>query len=204
MMQRVIAYVDGYNLYHGLRAKGWKRFYWLNVPVLIGHLLRPNQELVATKYFTTIIKRPEDKRRRQTTYLEALQTLPNVRFFYGQFLEDTITCRRCRHTYVTHHEKMTDVNISVELMSDAFQDRFDLALLLSADSDLAGSVSTVRRLFNRKRVIVVFPPKRSSYALQTVANAALHIGHNELSKSLLPDKLYKPDGIELRRPTQWR
>ena len=28
-MNRVIAYIDGYNLYHGLREQGWKRFYWL-------------------------------------------------------------------------------------------------------------------------------------------------------------------------------
>ena len=33
-MERVIAYVERYNLYHGLRAKDWKRFYWLNIPRL--------------------------------------------------------------------------------------------------------------------------------------------------------------------------
>ena len=203
-MQRVIAYVDGYNLYHGLRAKGWKRFYWLNIPALVRQLLKPDQTLVVTKYFTSIVKRPEDKRRRQATYLEALQTLPDIRFFYGQFLEETVTCRKCGHTYITHHEKMTDVNISVELMSDAFQDRLDVALLLSADSDLVGPVETVRRLFGPKRVIVAFPPKRSSFALQKAANATLHIGHNELSKSLFPDTIIKPNGVALRRPALWR
>ena len=30
-MNRVIAYIDGYNLYHGLREQNWKRFYWLNL-----------------------------------------------------------------------------------------------------------------------------------------------------------------------------
>ncbi len=49
-MERVIAYVDGYNLYYGLREKGWKRFYWLNIQALVGHLLKPDQELV-TKVF---------------------------------------------------------------------------------------------------------------------------------------------------------
>lgn len=33
-MERVIAYVDGYNLYYSLRARGWKRFYWLNIKAL--------------------------------------------------------------------------------------------------------------------------------------------------------------------------
>ncbi len=203
-MDRVIAYVDGYNLYHGLRAKGWKRFYWLNIPALAGRLLKPNQSLVSTKYFTTVVKQPDDKRRRQALYLEALQTLPNLRFYYGQFLEDQVTCRHCGHAYVTHHEKMTDVNIAVELMSDAFQDQFDSALLLSADSDLVGPVETVRRLFPAKRVIAAFPPMRSSFALQQAANVTLHIGHNELAKSLFPDIVLKPDGVALHRPTKWR
>jgi hypothetical protein len=52
VMKRVIAYVDGFNLYFGLRAKGWKRFYWLNIQKVGQHLLRPEQTLAATKYFT--------------------------------------------------------------------------------------------------------------------------------------------------------
>lgn len=31
MTQRVIAYIDGFNLYFGLKAAKWKRFYWLNL-----------------------------------------------------------------------------------------------------------------------------------------------------------------------------
>jgi len=202
-MKRVIAYIDGYNLYHGLRDKRWKRFYWLNLPSLARQLLKPDQTLVATKYFTTVVKEPEDKRRRQAVYLEALQTLPDFRIFYGQFLEDPITCRKCGHTYITHHEKMTDVNIAVEMLADAYQDQFDLALLLSADRDLVGPVQAVRRLFSAKDVIVAFPPKRSSFALEKAANATLHIGHNELAKSLFPETVAKSKVVMLHRPAEW-
>lgn len=203
-MQRVIAYVDGFNLYHGLRAKHWKRFYWLNIPALARQLLKPDQQLVFTKYFTSVVKDPADKRQRQAVFLEALKTLPDLRIFYGQFLEDPVTCRKCGHTYTTHHEKMTDVNIAVEMLADAYQDRFDLALLLSADSDLVGPVKTVQRLFPVKRVVVVFPPERSSFALQKAAAATLHIGHNELSKSQFPDTVVKSATVSLHRPTEWR
>lgn len=204
MADRVIAYVDGYNLYHGLRAKHWKRFYWLNISALARQLLKPGQTLAFTKYFTTIVKKPDDKRRRQAVYLEALQTLPDFGLFYGQFLDETITCRQCGHTYVTHHEKMTDVNIAVELMADAYSDHFDIALLISADSDLVGPIEAVRRLFPAKRLIAAFPPKRTSYHLQQVANVTLHISHNELSKSLFPATVLKPGGIALHCPTPWR
>jgi len=201
---RVIAYVDGYNLYYGLREKGWKRFYWLNLQTMVGNLLKSEQTLVATKYFTTIVKHPQGKRKRQTIFLEALQTLHNFRIYYGHFLTDTVICGRCGHTYKTHHEKMTDVNISVELLSDAFQDQFDVALLVSADSDLVGPVRAVQRLFSRKRVVVAFPPARSSKALKRVASAHIYIGRDVLAKSVFPDKVVKPDGYVLRRPAEWR
>lgn len=201
-MQRVIAYFDGYNLYHGLRDKGWKRFYWLNLQKLAQQFLKPGQTLVETKYFTTIVKYPDDKRLRQQEFLEALQTLSNFSIYFGHFMADPVTCRNCGHTYTTHHEKMTDVNISVELMKDAFQDRFDLALLISADSDLVSPIRTVGQLFTNKKVICIFPPGRFSSALKKVSTNVLHIGHVELSKSLFPDEVVNGN-IILRRPAKW-
>jgi uncharacterized LabA/DUF88 family protein len=201
-MKRVVAYIDGYNLYYGLRSKGWKKYYWLNIQNLANQFLRSRQTLTATKYFTTIIKYPDDKRRRQQVFLEAQKTLPDFYIFYGHFLSDTITCRKCGHTYTTYHEKMTDVNIAVELMQDAFKDQFDVAFLISADSDLVGPISAVQRSFPGKKVISIFPPKRSSYALKQVSNGVLHVGRNELARSLFPDQVIK-DGVTLQRPARW-
>ena len=202
-MDKVIAYIDGYNLYYGLRDQGWKRFYWLNLQKLAEQFLKPNQTLVETKYFTTIVKYPDDKRRRQQVFLEALQTLPNLSVFYGHFLSDPVTCHQCGHTYTTHHEKMTDVNISVELMKDAFQDRFDVAFLISADSDLVSPVRTVQQLFPKKKVISIFPPGRFSSALKRISAGTLRIGHVNLSRSLFPEQVNK-NGIALDRPNRWR
>ena len=203
-MKRVIAYVDGFNLYFGLRDRGWQRFYWLNIQKVAQHLLRPAQRLNATKYFTAKVKYPPDKQRRQIAFLEAISTLPDVYIYYGHYLADKIVCRKCGHTYITHHEKMTDVNIAMELLSDAFQDNFDIALLISADSDLVGPIKKVKQLFPRKRVIVVFPPKRHSNALKNVADVCLHLDRATLAKSVFPDEVVKADGFVLRRPARWR
>jgi uncharacterized LabA/DUF88 family protein len=203
-MERVVAYVDGFNLYYGLRDKRWKWFYWLNIQSMVQNLLKPNQALVSTKYFTTVIKRPPDKQKRQAVFLEALRTLSDFKIFYGHWLSNPVTCRKCGHTYEVHHEKMTDVNIAVELMSDAFQDHLDVALLVSADSDLVGPVKAIRGLFPRKRVVIAFPPKRISAALKAAAHGHTFIGRNVLSKSILPDKVVKPDGFVLSRPPEWR
>lgn len=202
IMEKVISYIDGYNLYYGLRAQGWKRFYWLNLQKLSEQFLRPTQTLIQTKYFTTIVKQPEDKRLRQQVFLEALKTLSDLDIYYGHFLSDEIVCRKCGHTYTTHHEKMTDVNISVELMMDAVQDRFDVAFLISADSDLVSPVRRVQQLFPHKRVVSIFPPGRSSLALKKVTKGTLRIGRVELYKSLFPDQVDK-GSIVLHRPAEW-
>jgi len=33
-MDRVITYIDGFNLYFGLKSKDWQRYYWLNLQLL--------------------------------------------------------------------------------------------------------------------------------------------------------------------------
>jgi len=202
-MERVIAYVDGYNLYYGLRSKGWKRFYWLNIQQLIQQLLKPDQTLSGVKYFTTVVNQPEDRRRRQQTFLDALHTLRDFQIFYGQFLAETIKCRNCGHTYTTYHEKMTDVNISVELIQDAFQDKFDTAFLVSADSDLVPPIKTVQNIFKSKKIVAVFPPGRVSYALKQNANGFIHIGRSELAKSIFPERVDR-NGVILRKPLGWK
>ena len=203
-MERVIAYIDGYNLYYGLRSKHWRRYYWLNLQQMAGRLLKPTQTLQRTKYFTARVSDPPDKVKRQNTFLEALSTLSDFDVFYGHFLEETITCRNCGHTYKTHHEKMTDVNIALQMLADAFQDAFDTALLVSADSDLVGPVRTVQTLFPAKKVVVVFPPARRSAALQKAAHKYVYLGQNVLRKSQFPEKVVKSNGFVLRRPSSWK
>ena len=34
-MERVNAYIDGFNLYFGLKSKGWRRYYWLDLRALV-------------------------------------------------------------------------------------------------------------------------------------------------------------------------
>ena len=103
--QRLIAYIDGFNLYFGLRESGLRRCYWLNLQALAQGLLRTGQALVATKYFTSRIeggragdaaprKLALDKtRKRQSDFLEALDTLPDFKMFEGHFLGKNVRCR---------------------------------------------------------------------------------------------------------------
>ena len=102
------------------------------------------------------------------------------------------------------NEKMTDVNIATELLSDGFANLFDTALLISADSDLVGPVKRVLHLFPSKRVIIYFPPNRHSVDLSKIASRILHVSRDILIKNQLPDCIQKSNGFILSRPTRWR
>jgi uncharacterized LabA/DUF88 family protein len=202
--KRVIAYVDGFNLYFGLKDSGWQRYYWLDVQKLIENILPPDTTLAGVKYFTSRVVSPEDKRKRQGDYLEALQTVTGCQMLFGKYQFETFFCQSCYQTQDIPKEKMTDVNIAVEMMADAFEARFDIALLVSGDSDLTPPVAAVRRLFPEKRVIIAFPPKRHSSDLEKAASSSFIIARTKFRDSQLPEEVTKPDSYVLKRPERWR
>ena len=203
-MERVIAYVDGFNLSFGLRSKHWQRYYWLNIQALAANLLKPEQTLTLTKYFTARMSVPAGQPNHQTTYLSALETLADFRIYYGKYLFNQRQCQNCGFTEIVASEKMTDVNIAVELLADAFQNRFDIALLISADGDLVAPVTMTKRLFPQKRVIVALPPDRNSFELTKVASAYFRIDRRQFAKSVFPPEVRRADGFILKCPPSWR
>lgn len=205
-MLRVMAYVDGFNLYFGMRQAQLKRYYWLDVAALAGSLLKPGQQLAATHYFSARIRdngRNAADQKRQSDYLEAL-VLQGVRCQFGHYLQKNRACRSCGVTLADYEEKMTDVNIAIQMLTDAFDDAFDVALVISGDSDLTTPIRRVRERFPTKRVIVAFPPRRHSSELKRHASGHLTIGEDKLRASQLPEQISKPDGFVLRRPAHWR
>jgi len=206
-MERVKAYIDGFNLYFGLRSKGLRKYYWLDLIKLSQALLKPDQVLVGAGYFTARIRIAGDNHddiRRQSNYLDALATLPSLSIHEGHYLEKNLQCRKCGATWTNYEEKMTDVNIAVQLLTDAFDDHFDTALIISGDSDLTTPVKFVRQRFPRKRVVVALPPGRRSHELTKAANGYLTIGEDKLRQSQLAEQITTATGYVLTRPAHWR
>ena len=205
-MNRVVGYIDGFNLFFGLRDSGLRRYYWLNPELLIQNLMKPWQTLAGVRYFSARISPSPgdpDKHLRQQTYLEAVETLAGVEAIYGQYLSKSRQCRACGAQWQQAEEKMTDVNIAVRLLADAMDDAFDTAMIVSADSDLVPPVEALRARFPAKRIIIASPPKRHSVRLAAAANSSFTIGRKKLQDSQLPDTITKPDGFVLARPASW-
>ncbi|MEJ0037929.1 MAG: NYN domain-containing protein [Gammaproteobacteria bacterium] len=206
-VSRVTVYVDGFNLYFGLRSKGWRKYYWLDLVRLSQALLKPGQEIEAIHYFTSRLL-PNGYNSgdidRQNTYLEALSTLPLVTLHFGLFLDNPQRCRRCGTAWMSYEEKMTDVNIAVRLLADAFENRFDTALLISADSDLTTPVQQVLSRFPDKRVIVAQPPRRNSVSLCGAASGYFTIGETKLRGAQMPSRVERADGGVFTRTARWQ
>ena len=189
-----------------MKSKGWRKLYWLNLVALASALLKHDQQLHKVHYFTSRIRSTKNNLtdiQRQTTYLEALACQSGLDIHWGHFLEKPRQCRACGAQWLSYEEKMTDVNMAVQMLTDAYKDLFNTAILISGDSDLTTPVTTLRQQFPSKRLIVAFPPGRKSNELSKASNGFLTIGEAHLRQSQFPNEVTRPDGYVLTRPTTW-
>ena len=187
--QRLAFYIDGFNLYFGLKDSGWRKYYWLNLQDLCLKLTRPNQEIKKIRYFTARITGPDRaKQSRQKTYLEALETLDLVEIHYGHYLYDPVECFKCGRIIADYSEKMSDVNLAIYLLTDALDDLYDIAVLISADSDIEPGVKAVRKHAPNKKILLYFPPRRHSDSLRNACHSyGGTLFKNRFAKSQFPE-----------------
>lgn len=202
-MSRVAVFIDGFNFYHGLRAKHGRRYLWLDLAEVARRLLEPDDTLVAVHYFTAAVRNGVTSQANQRVYLAALEAHGGVTVTFGRYQERLVTCRACGASWPAFEEKETDVNIAVALLSGAARDTYDTAVLISADGDLGPGVRALKVLRPDKRVVAVFPPRRTSGDLRRAVDASFTIGDAVLRQSLLPDVVRGAGGVEHHRPARW-
>lgn len=203
-MSRLIAYVDGFNLYHGLHDKWGRRYLWLDLVALVWSL-RPRDELVAVKYFTASVLDDPGAQARQDLYINALTANhPEVlSVVYGRYQRKQVSCHTCSARWTTYEEKETDVNISAAVVADAAGETMSSVLLVSADSDLAPAVKTAKSINPTLFALAAFPPRRASNELRTLMPASFTIGTGRIKTAQLPD-VVTVDGVTYKRPDKWR
>jgi hypothetical protein len=146
----------------------------------------------------------EQKNRRHREYITALKHY-NISVHQGHFIFDIVDCRACRHTWEKPQEKETDVGIGLHVLDDAYQDVFDVAYLLTADSDQGATARMMKRRFPAKRLVSVVPPgMEASKAILSHTSHKLKITVEYLEDCLLPPyALSGPEGrqvVVFRRP----
>lgn len=206
---RTMIYIDGFNLYYGcLKGTPYK---WLDVHRLC-QLLLPRSQIVGVKYFAARVKgQPGDPGLpgRQELYFRALRTLPGVEIILGHFLESVKTLPvasspTARPEFVkvrSMEEKGSDVNMAVHLVHDGHRATYDVAVLVTNDSDLAEAVRIVRADLGLP-VGILCPRRRPSVVLKDRATFLKQIRPGVLAASQFPDSLYDAKGA-FSKPATW-
>ncbi|MDD9823126.1 MAG: NYN domain-containing protein [Gammaproteobacteria bacterium] len=204
-MKKACIYIDGFNLYYGLRSRGWARYYWLDMENLARSFIDPGAEILArVKYFTSWVKGDRESQNRQMMFIKALEAhCPSLEIHYGRFLAKQRQCRKCGRVHDFYEEKKTDVNIACHMLTDAFHRKHDRVYIVSGDGDLVPAVNMMKKLDSHPRIVIANPPKRKSEELCRAADASFSIKEKNLRLSQLPDTVKSKKGVELTRPAQW-
>jgi uncharacterized LabA/DUF88 family protein len=231
---RVRVYVDGFNFYYASFVEGeFGRWKWLDL-VAFSECLVPKMHVDHVRYFTARVKpQPSNPRAhiRQGIYLNALRTLSRLSIHTGSFSrhevpmylapppndgeEDGIVYLRDggpeRAWVYKLEEKGSDVNLATYLLRDAFKDLYDVAVVVSDDSDLLQPVKMVQEELGKK-VIVARVPRYSRRGGRKAERASVFQGKVEfirdvrrahLADSQLPLEIRTREGKVISRPREW-
>jgi uncharacterized LabA/DUF88 family protein len=206
---RTIIYIDGFNFYY--RAVKNTKYKWLDFKSLFLKLLSSKNQIIQIKYFTALVsgKHNPNKPVKQQTYIRALQSfIPEIKVYYGHFLSHEVYLPTAEQSnmnkkvkVVKTEEKGSDVNLAVHLLNDAWLNKYDCAIIVSNDSDLAEAMNLVRKHHPDKILGLVMPGAgHPSKELMKYANFVKRIREGVLRNSQLPDPI---PGTNIKKPIDW-
>lgn len=210
--ERVALYVDGFNLYHALAGLGANHLKWVNLWKLGQLLIKPKtQVLVSVCYFSAFADHlkgteKESSIHRHRAYIAALDA-KGVEFIEGNFARRKWHYTggpRYRATWKKHEEKQTDVAIGVRVMTDAFLNRFDAALIVSNDTDMLPLFRAMAEIFPEKPAYTISTPERAHH--QTLISAAAghgRIKRSQVERALFGARVMKEGVVVSRRPAAY-
>lgn len=230
-MLRAYVYVDGFNLFYGCLKGGKSK--WLDIDKLVkgyfsGYSIdRIKYFSAVTKARKNDLSKPV----RQQMYFRALETNPSVEIIRGSFLENEVIYyvpektkkgllqmahislrhRKANAPLYNHNyfavkkteEKGSDVNLGSHLVMDAYEHKFDVAIVISNDSDLAEPIRIVNSMSGlRVRLLNPYPTTQIKL-FQAVGRDIKYIRKSALSAAQFPDTM--KDGIgEFHIPLDWK
>ena len=172
-LRKAYIYIDGFNLFYGsLKGSKYKwldldslfKFYFSEFDII---KIKYFTALIKER------KNDKSGPINQQMYLRALRTLSNVEIIYGTFLEKkliarvdpkdkynnaqkakvwinkfiskTLPLKGVNYFSISkYEEKGSDVNLGIHLVNDAHKNKFDVSIIVSNDSDLAGGLRIVK------------------------------------------------------------
>ena len=204
--ERLICFVDGFNLYHALLDIGEPHLKWLDLRKLFSHLIRSKSQIITQiLFFSAYPTWKPDSYRRHRHYIAALSA-SGVTPVLGQFKVKPKQCLKCKAKWDSHEEKESDVNLALALLDLAYKDMYDHAFVVTRDSDIAPAMHKVKQNFRQKKITTLstFNYRHSSELLQAAdAHKTLTLKH--ITTSLFPSHIYDAGGnLVVERPPEYK
>ena len=192
--KRLIVFVDGNHLYH--RMEDYYGTHDINIRQLCKKICTINRNLVEIRYYYSPFKQHLDpnKYREQQIYVEKLKNSPDIKIITGKYIRKPILLKQSvlkkiasvvtkdeMHTYV---EKGIDVNIAVDMLHLASENHYDVAILLSGDSDFVPAITQVRKHHKEVQVAAFTTKDITCYDLISACNSFVDLHH------LIPSIIY--------------
>jgi len=197
--QRGAVYIDGFNLYHPIKESKQEHLKWSNL-WLLGKLLcdRENLDLVKVVFCTALPKHLPESHERHVKF-NAAQSANGVFIIKGHHVTDSETGK--------HSEKQSDINVALSLMMDGVDDVYDVAFLVSADSDqiATGRFFKERLAPKGKRMFAVIPFSKiypSSFVGLGIERRDITI--EMIEECLMPEMVQGKTGNPIFRPEQYK
>ncbi|MBI5281365.1 MAG: NYN domain-containing protein [Candidatus Solibacter usitatus] len=193
MARKAALYVDGFNFYYGVRnhfkqdeeRRGYSLsgLCWCDFRALVErHFLKDGERLEKIRYFTAPVtpqvetSRIPGERDRYELWLQAARTIPGLEMVFG--------FHKPHGGGKARDEKLTDVNLAVELLLDGMNGVYDQAYVLSGDTDQIPAVfAAALRLPKPLRVCALLPPAQE---VEDWKSRYLHYVHDLMARVEFP------------------
>jgi hypothetical protein len=175
-------------------------------------LMLPRDTINRIRYFTArVVARPGNpgQLQRQDIYLRALATIPHLSVHLGTFLSNQKDEVRADSPpgqprfvrIIKTEEKGSDVNLATHLLLDGFRGDYEVAAVISNDSDLTEPIRVVRDEL-KLPIGVLCPHDNPSWELTKVSTFWREIRDATLAKAQFPDVLTDARG-DFHKPERW-
>jgi len=232
-MLRACFYVDGFNLYYGSLKKTKYKWLDLNKLFSFYFPNYKIEKIKYFSAQTKARKHDLGQPVRQQMYFRALRTNPNTEIILGSFLENEVFFnvpektkdnQRQRANVLAFfrtvaslalsgrnylavnktEEKGSDVNLGAHLVMDAYENNFDVAVVVSNDSDLVEPIRIVNNMTKlRVRLLNPYPSTQATLKAVTQQNGIKFIRAGVLQDSQFSDNMEDAIG-SFHIPAEWR
>lgn len=160
--ERAMVFVDGNNLYHCLKEKGWRM--WTDIGLLAERLVG-NRILVHIYYYNAPPPGSKPHTEKGNAYLSRVKRTPNLTF-RSSWLQPTKKADEYG-AYQAYREKGCDTAIATDMVSLAANNEYDIAIIVASDGDYAPPAKTLCDY--GKSVEVVYFPGRKPFIMESYA-----------------------------------